>query len=237
MTYPATVAVLGPVSYWRLGESAGLTAVDARALHDGTYTGGVVLGAAPGYDDVDTAATFGGTRYVDIASDARYSIATTGAMSWAAMMKPSGTGLGAAIGRGESGTWEWALCRGVEPFNSGTGAMFIAWQAGGSNYVSIGTASGVVPTGEWSQVVATVVAGVAAKIYVDGVLAGTSVAFAGATTPNIAHPNIGRRTDGGLVYAGDLDEIAIWDRELSASEVALLYRSGKLALTSRAYGF
>ncbi|MDP2710198.1 MAG: LamG-like jellyroll fold domain-containing protein, partial [Solirubrobacteraceae bacterium] len=50
-------------SYWRLGESSGTTARDLKGGRDGTYAGGVTLGASgalPG--DPDTAATFNGTN-------------------------------------------------------------------------------------------------------------------------------------------------------------------------------
>lgn len=51
-----------PVGYWRLGESSGTNADDASDYGlDGTYTGGVTLGAAAMLVDGDTAASFDGT--------------------------------------------------------------------------------------------------------------------------------------------------------------------------------
>jgi hypothetical protein len=44
--YPAQVqSSSGLLGYWRLGESSGSTAVDATGQHNGTYAGGVSLGA------------------------------------------------------------------------------------------------------------------------------------------------------------------------------------------------
>jgi hypothetical protein len=60
--YNATVTDLNPISYWRLGESAGPTATDSgSAGADGTYVGGTTLsqpGAITG--DADTAVYFDG---------------------------------------------------------------------------------------------------------------------------------------------------------------------------------
>jgi len=52
-----------PVRYYRLGDSSGTTAVDSSGnSQDGTYTGGVTLGASGAIQgDADTAATFDGT--------------------------------------------------------------------------------------------------------------------------------------------------------------------------------
>jgi hypothetical protein len=51
----------GLVSYWRLGEQSGTTACDSAGVRDGSYQGGVALGA-PGAvaGDPDTAASFDG---------------------------------------------------------------------------------------------------------------------------------------------------------------------------------
>jgi hypothetical protein len=56
-------AVLGdsPVSYWRLGEAAGTTAVDIVGGHDGTYTGAPTLGVNALITDPDTAVRFDGS--------------------------------------------------------------------------------------------------------------------------------------------------------------------------------
>jgi hypothetical protein len=56
MSYPAEVLADGPVVYWRLGESAGLTAADASGHgHTGAFDNGVVLGVAGLVGDADTA--------------------------------------------------------------------------------------------------------------------------------------------------------------------------------------
>ncbi|HEY6461522.1 MAG TPA: hypothetical protein VIY73_15250, partial [Polyangiaceae bacterium] len=68
VTYPGVVMADLPLSYWRFGEASGTVAVDQMGATNGTYVGGVTLGA-PGAiaGDGDTAATFdGATGYVDM---------------------------------------------------------------------------------------------------------------------------------------------------------------------------
>lgn len=72
------------------------------------------------------------------------------------------------------------------------------------------------------------------KIYLDGILDVT-----GADDPLTASivastaVTLGSTATGGLEYEGALDDVAIWDTELSAAQVAFLYNSG----TGRRLGF
>lgn len=62
MTYTAEVLADSPIGYWRLGEAAGTTAVDAGSgSHNGTYVGSPTLGVAGLVGDANTAVTFNGT--------------------------------------------------------------------------------------------------------------------------------------------------------------------------------
>ncbi|MGH9279728.1 MAG: family 16 glycosylhydrolase, partial [Acidimicrobiales bacterium] len=62
--YANVVNADGPVSYWRLGETSGTTAVDTRGANHGTYANGVTLGAPSlvGSDPANGAATFDGVN-------------------------------------------------------------------------------------------------------------------------------------------------------------------------------
>lgn len=65
--YASTVLADHPLGYWRLGESSGTTALDSSGNgHNGTYVGGVTLGAPSLIGSGGTAATFNGTGYVDL---------------------------------------------------------------------------------------------------------------------------------------------------------------------------
>ncbi len=71
--YNAYLMSLGPTGYWRLGEGAGVTAVDATGLNDGIYNS-VTLGEAGAIAaDGDTALLFDGIDdYVEFAHDPAY---------------------------------------------------------------------------------------------------------------------------------------------------------------------
>ena len=76
--------------------------------------------------------------------------------------------------------------------------------------------------GNWHHVVATY-DGTSSKLYVDGSLEG-QVAIAGTITPSTAPLAIGRNgiqdTDR---FRGSIDDVRIYDRALSAAEVAILH--------------
>jgi len=57
--YAEMVAGLNPISYWRLGETIGLTACDEMGVSDGLYISGLTLGVV-GPIDGNTAAEFDG---------------------------------------------------------------------------------------------------------------------------------------------------------------------------------
>jgi len=60
--YVDVVDGLSPLGYWRLGESSGTTVIDYSNGYNGTYSGGVTLGATGNLaGDSDTAADFDGS--------------------------------------------------------------------------------------------------------------------------------------------------------------------------------
>ncbi len=68
-TYTNAVLNLGPVAYWRLNETSGATALDSAGGHDGTNNGSLVLGLNgptapefPGFEPTNTAYQFNGTN-------------------------------------------------------------------------------------------------------------------------------------------------------------------------------
>ncbi len=72
ISYADTVIAMGPVSYWRLGEVSGSTAIDLAGTSDGTYSG-VELGR-PGsvVGDSNTSAYFTGAAYMEVPHSADY---------------------------------------------------------------------------------------------------------------------------------------------------------------------
>jgi hypothetical protein len=94
---------------------------------------------------------------------------------------------------------------------------------GGVNITS--TAAGVISLNQWNHVVCSYNGAGQVKFYVDGVLISTNSASwtdpAGAT-----NTYIGSYAGATHYFNGIIDEVGVWDRELTASEVTELYNSG-----------
>lgn len=89
------------------------------------------------------------------------------------------------------------------------------------------TAGGVLTINVWNHIVVTCSGGNTYKIYVNGVdqsLSGSISAITSAITDSWV---IGRHSAGtGRYFTGDVDELGLWDKTLSSTEVGDLYNSG-----------
>jgi hypothetical protein len=76
----------------------------------------------------------------------------------------------------------------------------------------------------WHHVVATRSGSLPSvfKLYVDGSLVATSN-NAGNTLPTLTRFFVGRNHDGGSPFEGQLDDVRVYNRELSADDVTALY--------------
>jgi hypothetical protein len=204
----------GLLAHWKLVETSGTTAADSSVqANNGTYTNSPVLASAGPYPGAgDKAANFDGVNdYVDIPNESRYDV--TGAMAVAAWIK-------------------------VDVFDDTEQAIVTkgnnAWRLqryGATNYVefncnSLTTTSVVssadVNDGKWHHVVG-VYTGSALQIYVDGVLS-NSVASSGSIHANDRAVRIGANSQGlARNFDGSIHDARIYNRSLSAADVAKLY--------------
>jgi hypothetical protein len=216
-TYASVVLADTPVGYWRLDQSPGqTTATDSSTGgHNGTYVGGVTLGV-PGAlaGDPDTAARFDGTSgYVDVP--------------------------GSAFNFGNNFTLEaWVINN-----NSAIGRIFSDGTPGSSGY-----GFGILPTGQlrfttygiqdydssvivprdgnYHYVAVTFDANNAANFYLDGTFRQTVTGTAPARSSSF-DLNIGRNPNGNSEYFnGTIDEPAVYNRVLSATQIAAHYARG-----------
>ena len=86
------------------------------------------------------------------------------------------------------------------------------------------TSSVTVNDGRWHIVTGTL-SGLNAKIYIDGVLQGSNTITTATLSNSSASFEIGARA-GSLFFPGSIDEARVYNRALSAAEVAALYRAG-----------
>ncbi|MBL7013815.1 MAG: LamG domain-containing protein [Candidatus Marinimicrobia bacterium] len=84
--------------------------------------------------------------------------------------------------------------------------------------------------GNWHHIVVTAASGISAnqfKLYVDGIL--ETVSSSMSRTMNTASSedvNVGSYTGSNYFFDGDMDKFAIWNNQLSSSEITALYNSG-----------
>ena len=209
-----------PVSYWRLNEATPGTGAcaDDMGAYNGTYAGsptGGVTGAIT--NDTNKAVTFNGSN----SASASTALRLTGNHSlecWIyASSAPNGGILGwAAYGSGWQGSALYTHAAGQ-----------IGWLIGG-NFVE--SATGLLTLNTWHHIVATW-DGSAANIYIDGTIV---VATGAANATAVGTFGIGANALGG--YAGSMDEVAIYSRALTATEVAAHFaaKSGPAPSTNAA---
>ena len=112
--------------------------------------------------------------------------------------------------------------------NVGTGTIGLNF-SGGNNYIS---ATNALAINTWYHIVTTKTAGAintTTKLYVNNV--DTAAVSPSTNTPNIVNApiRIGHAIDGATdkyFMDGEIDEVGVWSRALTASEVSQLYNNG-----------
>lgn len=228
-TYEALVRSDGPIAYWRFNETSGTTAVDVTGNgHDATYSGGVTLGAAGVMHDgsADTAASFDGVDDEVLGLDwGTLEFAGTAPFTVEVWLTHSGKN----------------ALQGIitKAYSHGTGNNDGWGMAINNSDISITRASGTATQGASSTVVGGTVAhavgtydGTTLTLYINGTAVSastTAISIPANTEPlyiaNGSSPG-GGPGDGSKRYQGKLDEIAIYDRALTAAEVSEHYTVG-----------
>lgn len=127
----------------------------------------------------------------------------------------------AAVAMGEGRAWRVARKASENPFKIGF--------AGGSDdiYSTATYGSPDSPSPDWHHVVAVTEAGVSTRLYTDGVLQATGDAPT-LTDNGSTEMWIGGNPQGAnRSWHGTLDDVAIWNRPLTAAEVTQLFTEGK----------
>jgi len=226
--YTEVVGYLAPVAYWRLGEASGTVAADERGLYPGTYVNAPTLGVAGGITgDTNTGVTFvpASTTYMNVPHASGINI--TGDLTICAWVYcPSNQSNYAAIlsKRTSSVATPYTF-----HFRSTTNTLGFAYtNAAGTTWYDDAN-GGVVPTGQWAFVAVVREPNVPrVTYYVNGVAkAGGTPTFTGAYAGNTQDMRSGNNV---VIAANGLsatvDEVAIWNRALTAAEVAALYTAG-----------
>ncbi len=166
----------------------------------------------------DHALEFNGTdEYVSAGNDSSLNI--TDNLSVSVWIHTSDNGLQTIVNKDQGG--------GTRVWNISMGAGTISFQARGAT-TAIANSPTNLSDGVWHHVVATYQPSTAVKLYVDGALLATDstsipASLTSATTVPVyigAYSNYASEK-----YAGDIDEVAIWNKVLELEDVQTIYNS------------
>jgi large repetitive protein len=245
--YPATVADVGPRSYWRLGESSGTVANSAVLANEGSDSGtyaNVALGQpGPLPGSTGTAAGFNGTSSSvllrpGLVSNASYQsvslwfkTSTANGVLFSYQADPIGTGT-------TTGSYVPALYIGVDGKLLGK-----LWTTVWSPPIST---PGPVTDGKWHHVVLAG-GGNTQAMYLDGTLVGTGsgviqlydangsknvyvgAGYIGGGWPDEPHQNPNDNTGYAEYFTGQIADVAFYDRWLTGAQASALYGAGHAA--------
>lgn len=225
LSYADRVRADGAVAHWRLNDT-GATAADVIGGATGTINTGTTKGVA-GAIAGDTAMTFDGVAGWIQVPNGPYSAWGTGPLSVELWLKTS-------LQQPENYLFEsagyWtALNAGVVIYINNASLTASYWSGGSAHAYPQGTPPYF--NGQWHHVVTTLRRSPTqdlGQLYFDGALLGE----AAMTTPGLSLTsttplNIARANAVAGWFTGSLDEVAIYHRELSATEVLQHYQLGQ----------
>jgi uncharacterized delta-60 repeat protein len=226
--YSESILDLNPLSYWRLGESSGTTAVDlGSAGNNGTYQGTTLGTTGSLVNDTNTSVDFSGAgRYVDVGS---FNIAGTGLtlMGWINpddFEESESRIISKANGHGSSQhNWMLSTIKSGDEYH-----LRFRLKAGGTTE-TLAASSGALSAGQWQLATATYDEATGKMaIYLNGKEVGSMIhTVGGAITNSANNVYIGANPDD--VYRpfdGLIDEVAIFENALSATQIEMLYSQG-----------
>ena len=164
--------------------------------------------------DNDFAMEFNGTdEYISNSTNIITGLTTFSVSAWYSLDTISGD-------RAIIGSWNTAPAQMLLYWDDPSGWRFL-WSDGSSASIA---GPGSTTTGQWHHIVVTY-DGSTVKFYHDNGAPTTSAISRGAIQTSTNSWNIGADNNGARLWDGDLDEIAIWDRALEATDVATIYNS------------
>ena len=234
---PASSAIMSnnPIGYWRLNETAGPTANDALGNFNGAGQGGTLFGVpgvtnAPftGFEPGNLGAQFGGdSSPSDIAIPA-FNVTTTNfaITGWVKCNGTQDSWSGLIFGRNTA-------AEGLMVVNNGGNELRYSWNDNGNDY---NASTGLkLPAGQWAFVALTITPTQAIVYFATNA---TLQAWTN-TTANAGQTFNGNfylgcdpssLLSGSRQFAGSLDEIAIYNRTLTGSQIGQIFVASQTAL-------
>ena len=229
-SHPAIVNADNPEAYWRLDESGGGTANDQVGGHDGAYTGTLIYGVDGAFpNDANTAIRFDGASG-HVAVPFAAALNPQGPFTIEAWVKPNiipdGGGTPCPVSSAQMGGDR----SGWQIRERDTGWQFVLYTHSGSAVANGGIANtavgGVPSTDSWTHLVG-VYDGTDSTLYVNGVPYAAPAAGYVANYDDGVNPagpfTIGARSSLSDYFDGSVDEVAFYNRALTATEVTSHY--------------
>jgi len=225
-----TVFTAGPpqpasgVSYWTFdnADTSGSTAIDVWGSNDGTISGATTgQGGANDQYTTNESYDFDGSDDVTVPHDSSLDVGTE--LSIAAFVNPdtmSGN-VPVVTKNNTTGTDEWF-------FGMVTGGN-VRFFLDNGNGPELFQSSDTISTSVWSHIVITAKIGGPVTGYIDGVDAGadTTLSDFGSDFNNSIDLKIGEGVFGSY-FDGRIDDVRMYDKALSSSEVSDLYNNGSI---------
>ncbi len=234
----------GPAGYYRfeeVGTTAILAANTGSSGISGAYLNGVTQGVATlqtaGFPTTNVGARFNGTNHkIDISNNPAHNAASFSYSFW---MRWNG---------GIAGTHKSPLTSRVSTPTAGyicyilpTSQRLSFWTGIGASWDALDApaAGGTIAANTWYHIAGTYDNTTKAKtLYINGAQIATKT-VAGTYSPNTIHPLRigagGSEGAGQFWFPGELDEVAVFNRSLTATEVSDQYTSGNAGTTGNEY--
>ena len=222
-TYAHAVSADGPVSYWRLSDSSGTSAVDQTGTNPGTVSGGVTLGQPGALGDGNTAMLFDGIDGTGVSvanSPSLAGINTASAVTMEAWINARSLTMPSGFRLFYGFPGQLATYLGL--YNNGSGAKVVVSMVIGGVQKSF-VAGPTVAADTWYHVVATY-DGATLTLYMNGAAVGQVAGLSGLVGIGSSGMRIGSYPSAGTFgFDGRVDEAAIYARALSAGQIATHY--------------
>jgi len=138
-------------------------------------------------------------------------------VQWWGQVANFDVGWQAGVAKGEGNNWR---------FHRQGGDLTMAWQGGGGD-IGGGGAGPAINDGLWHHLVGTKDSVLGRVLYIDGVQVATGPAGTPMTVDNGLPMMVGENPQGnGRDWNGGIDDVAIWNRALDATEVSAIFAAG-----------
>jgi concanavalin A-like lectin/glucanase superfamily protein/fibronectin type III domain protein len=228
-SYLTAVTADAPVSHWRLGETSGTAAADARGANPGTYRNGTLLGQASlvATDTANRAVRVDGSND-DVSVPDSASLDLTTGITLEAWIRPD------AIPA--AGGWASVITKAESYSLQFNGPMLELTVIQNGTRRRLDAPSGAIVAGRTYHVVATY-DGATQRMFINGAEVASRAQTGGATITTWPL-TIGSWNGGGEYFRGTVDEVAVYNKALTAARVQAHYQAGgPVATTSGATTF